>query len=137
MKNNDMELPFYLNFNEFEKNYYTHLEQWFEKYHNTNEVEYLKTWADVYKSYIDYNVEKNQLQADLTINIRNCFFNYQDNFGITFNEMQNRSQLGVVFEQKKISMMEYAQYILDKINRFSKKNDNVIEKRDLIKYLNN
>jgi hypothetical protein len=73
-----MELPFYLNFNDFENHYYDHLEKWFEEYHNTSEADYLKALADMYSPYLYYNFADDSLQADATIEIKECFFPYHE-----------------------------------------------------------
>ncbi|WBV59984.1 hypothetical protein PFY12_13175 [Chryseobacterium camelliae] len=134
-----MELPLYLTFNEFENHYYDHLEKWFEKYSNTSEVDYLQFLANLYSPFLYYNFANDRLQADATIQIKNCFFPYQEMIGLSFcisceNEKSGRLLKGMnhKFEWKTITMMEYAQYILDRINRHfsvnnSGKRENVLD----------
>lgn len=119
-----MELPLYLSFNEFEKNYYDNLEKWFEKYHNTSETDYLKALAELYSPYLYYNFSNDRLQVDATIQIKDCFFPSYDKIGLSFctgcdngKSPKTSKNMNHVFEWKTITMMEYAQHILDKINR--------------------
>lgn len=67
-----MELPFYLSYNEFENHYYNNLEKWFEQYHNTSEIDYLKSLAELYSPYLYYNFANDSLQADASIQIADC-----------------------------------------------------------------
>ena len=136
-----MELPFYLCFGEFEKKYYIDLEKWFEKYHNTNEIDFLKSLAELYKPYLSYSFVKDKLQADAVIKVKNCFFPYNENFGISFNIDNNikrpkSSKLNNISEWKTITMMEYAQHILDKINTYFHKNNISKENENILDYLN-
>lgn len=138
-----MELPFYLSFNEFENTYYDTLEKWFEEYHNTSEKDYLKALVELYKPYVYYNFANNRLQADASIQIKDCFFPYYEKIGLSFcttcdngKISKNIKGMNHVFEWKTITMMEYAQHILDKINRyFSKNNDK--EGKNTLDFINN
>ncbi|UOU98589.1 hypothetical protein MUU74_01145 [Chryseobacterium daecheongense] len=128
-----MELPFYLSFTEFENQYYNNLERWFEQYHNTSEIDYLKSLAELYSPYLYYNFANDRLQAEASIQIKDCFFPNHDKFGISFctqceNGKPAKAVKGMnhIFEWKTITMMEYAQHILDKINGFLLKNDEVL-----------
>ncbi|NIF07390.1 hypothetical protein F3J23_18370 [Chryseobacterium sp. Tr-659] len=136
-----MELPFYLNFNDFEKNYYENLEKWFEEYHNTSETDYLKALAELYSPYVYYNFAEDKVKADASIEIKDCFFPYHEIIGISFYpHCENGSSskgLNQVFEFKNISMMEYAQHILDKINKFCSKNmDALNSNKNIHDYIN-
>jgi len=138
-----MELPLYLTFNEFQNHYYDNLEKWFEEYHNASETDYLKALADLYIPYVYYNFANDRLQADASIQIKDCFFPYYDKIGISFcttcnHENQSKKIQGInhVFEWKTITMMEYAQHILDKINEHLAKNDNK-ENKNILDFINN
>ncbi|KQT25881.1 hypothetical protein ASG22_04050 [Chryseobacterium sp. Leaf405] len=138
-----MELPLYLTFNEFQNHYYDNLEKWFEEYHNASETDYLRTLADLYIQYVYYNFANDRLQADASIQIKDCFFPYYDKIGISFcttynNENQSKKFQGMnhVFEWKTITMMEYAQHILDKINKHLSKNVNK-ENENILDFINN
>ncbi len=127
-----MELPLYLNFKDFESHYYDNLEKWFEEYHNTSEIDYLKALVALYSPYLYYNFAEDKLQADAFIEVKDCFFPYHERIGISFCNHYNKesaSQKGLnqVFEFKNISMMEYAQHILDKINKYCSKNRNALD----------
>lgn len=141
-----MELPFYLTFKEFENQYYNNLEKWFEQYHNANETDYLKKLVELYIPYLCYNFTNDKLQVDASIQIKDCFFPYYDKIGISFcTTYENgkptkylKKEINHVFEWKTITMMEYAQHILDKINRyFSKNNISPKENESILDYLNN
>lgn len=137
-----MELPFYISFREFEKNYYNNLEKWFEEFNNTNEIDFLKNMADMYKPYLSYSCNEDQLQADAAIKVKNCFFPYVENFGISFNidESSNNAttKMNNVSEWKTITMMEYAQHILDKINdHFHRNHITLKENESILDYINN
>lgn len=140
-----MEIPFYLNFNEFENGYYDNLEKWFEKYHNASEIDYLKSLAEMYSPYLYYNFANNRLQSDASIQIKNCFFPYYEKIGLSFctsceNGKQSKAVTGGmshVFEWKTITMMEYAQHILDKINRYFSKNGISPANENILEYINN
>lgn len=119
-----MELPLYLSFNEFEKYYYDNLEKWFEEYHNTSETDYLKALAEMYSPYLYYNFANDRLHADASIQIKDCFFPSYDKIGLSFctgcdngKSPKSSKNMNHVFEWKTITMMEYAQHILDKINK--------------------
>ncbi len=130
-----MELPFYLGFREFEKNYYQNLESWFEHYHNASEIDYIKTLAALYKPYLSYSFTDGTLQTDAVIQVKKCSFTSLENYGISFNlDGDSKTQLSQISESKTISMMEYAQCILDKINAYfqhrqitMKENENVLD----------
>ncbi|MBK1895276.1 hypothetical protein [Chryseobacterium paridis] len=137
-----MEMPFYLSYKEFESHYYDNLEKWFEEYHNTTETDFLKSLVDIYRPYLYYNFANDRIQADASIQIKDCFFPYYEKIGLSFctnceNGKEKKNNMNHVFEWKTITMMEYAQHILDKVNRhFSKsgifpKNENVHD------YINN
>lgn len=136
-----MELPLYLTFNEFESHYYDHLEKWFEKYSNTSEVDYLQALANLYSPYLYYNFANDRLQADATIQVKNCFFPYQERIGLSFcvdcdNERPGSlKRMNHEFEWKTITMMEYAQHILDSINRHILIN-NMEKKENILDYIN-
>ncbi|MCJ8153761.1 hypothetical protein MKJ01_08345 [Chryseobacterium sp. SSA4.19] len=137
-----MELPLYLTYREFESHYYDNLEQWFEQNYNASETDYLKTLADLYSPYLYYNFANDRLQPDASIQIKDCFFPYQETIGISFhtgneNERDIRSikNLSHVFEWKTITMMEYAQHILDKINKDLSKNKDR-ENRNVLDFIN-
>lgn len=139
-----MELPFYLSYKEFESHYYDNLEQWFEEYHNANEIDYLKSLADLYSPYLYYNFAKDALQTDASIEIKDCFFPYYDRIGISFctscgngKQSGNIKNMNHMFEWKTVTMMEYAQHILDKVNRFFSKNGMVKENENILDYINN
>lgn len=140
-----MEVPFYLSFKEFEKNYYNNLERWFEKYHNASEIDFLKFLADMYKSYLSYNFSENKLQTDASIKVKNCFFPYFENFGISFcldygnGRKTKPAKEGIqnVSEWKTITMMEYSQHILDKINTYFQSNQLKKEQQNVREYINN
>lgn len=125
-----MELPLYLTYKEFENHYYDNLEKWFEQNHNASETDYLKALSNLYSPYLYYNFSNDRLQPDASIQIKDCFFPYQETIGISFcttgsedgQPAKNIKSLNHVFEWKTITMMEYAQHILDKINGYLSKN---------------
>lgn len=134
-----MELPLYLSFNEFENKYYDNLEKWFEEYQNANEVDYLKKLSELYSPYLYYNFANDRLQADASIQIKDCFFPSYDKIGISFCtniEKEKSSSINHKFEWKTITMMEYAQHILDKINKYLSK-DNNKEDKNILDFINN
>lgn len=125
-------MPFYLNLKDFESHYYDNLEKWFEEYHNTSEIDYLKALSAMYSPYLYYSFAEDKLQADAFIEIKDCFFPYHERIGISFcsNCGKNSSSPkgpNHVFEFKNISMMEYAQHILDKINKYCSKNTTALD----------
>ena len=137
-----MEIPFYLGFKEFEKNYYNNLELWFEQYHNTNETDFLKSMAMLYKPYLSYSFVDDKLQADANIQVKNCFFSSLENYGISFNIDHQSKNSGTkpsqVSETKTISMMEYAQCVLDKINAYFQQHQiSMKENETILDYINN
>ena len=110
-------MPLYLNFKDFENHYYDNLEKWFEEYHNTSEIDYLKALVALYSPYLYYSFAEDKLQADAFIEVKDCFFPYYERIGISFcnhydKESLSKKGLNHVFEFKNISMMEYAQHIL-------------------------
>lgn len=137
-----MEVPFYLSFNEFENRYYDNLEKWFEESRNTSEIDYLKSLAELYSPYLYYNFANDRLQTDASIHIKNCFFPYYEKMGLSFctscgNGKQKQTGMNHVFEWKTITMMEYAQHILDKINRYFLKNNISPKTQNVLDYINN
>ncbi|MCT2561231.1 hypothetical protein [Chryseobacterium herbae] len=127
-------MPFYLTFTEFESHYYDNLEKWFEEYHNASEIDYLKTLADLYSPYLYYSFADDRLMADASMEIKDCFFPYHEKIGISFctsceNGKNPKAAKGMnhIFEWKTITMMEYAQHILDKINRHLLKNGSSLD----------
>lgn len=138
-----MELPFYLNFKDFESNYYENLEKWFEQYHTTSEIDYLRALADLYSPYLYYNFTEDRIQADASIEVKDCFFPYHEKIGISFctgceHGISSKKGLNHVFEFKNISMMEYAQHILDKINKHCSKNVHALDgNKSILDYINN
>lgn len=140
-----MELPFYLSYKEFENHYYNNLEKWFEEYLNTSETDFLKSLAGMYRPYLYYNFANDRIQADASIQVKNCFFPYYEKLGLSFctnceNDKENKNDkkgMNHVFEWKTITMMEYAQYILDKINRHFVKNGISPRNENTLDYINN
>lgn len=138
----NMELPFYLSFSDFENNYYNHLEQWFEKHCNTSEIDFLKAYSELYLPYVSYNFSENKLQTEATINVKNNFFPFIDNYGISLSSDgvldAQSSKFHQISEWKSISMIEYAQCVLDKINKFlQQKAVTIKENESILNYLNN
>ncbi|WP_299179700.1 hypothetical protein [uncultured Chryseobacterium sp.] len=138
-----MELPFYLHYNQFENHYYDNLEKWFEQYHNTSETDYLKHLAELYSPYLYYNFANDGLQPEASIQIKDCFLPYHEKIGISFCTSCEKGKSGKalkgmnhVFEWKTITMMEYAQHILDKINRYLIKNNISSENVNIHDYIN-
>jgi len=122
-----MKIPFYLSFREFENEYYNNLEKWFENDQNTSETDFLLAVKELYKPYLCYNFSEDKLQTEAVIKVKNCFFPYNENFGISFNMNHEnaknfKTKINNVSEWKTISMMEYAQHILDKIHQHFQKN---------------
>ncbi|KMQ62881.1 hypothetical protein ACM39_17330 [Chryseobacterium sp. FH2] len=140
-----MELPFYISYREFEKDYYDNLEKWFEHYDNTNEIDFLKSQAELYRPYLCYNFSEDKLQPDAVIKVKHCFFPYFENFGISFCvDFENGKQskplppgINNISEWKTITMMEYAQHVLDKINTYFYKKGLNKEKENVLNYINN
>ncbi|ASW74580.1 hypothetical protein IQ37_04185 [Chryseobacterium piperi] len=140
-----MEFPFYLNYKDFVTHYYDNLEKWFEEYHNTSETDFLKNVADIYRPYLYYNFANDRIQADASIRIKNCFFPYYEKIGLSFctscdngkRQKDNKSSMNHVFEWKSITMMEYAQHVLDKINRHFIKNEMSPKSENILDYINN
>lgn len=137
-----MELPFYLSYKEFENHYYDNLEKWFEAYHNTNETDFLKSLVDMYQPYLYYNFANDRIQADASIQIKDCFFPYYEKIGLSFctsyeNGKEKKNNINHVFEWKTITMMEYAQHVLDKINRHFSKNGISPKNESILDYINN
>ncbi|ASK32029.1 hypothetical protein CEY12_18835 [Chryseobacterium sp. T16E-39] len=140
-----MELPFYLSYKEFENQYYNNLEKWFEEYLNTSETDFLKSMADMYRPYLYYNFANDRVQADASTQIKDCFFPYYEKIGLSFctncendkDKKSNKKEMNHVFEWKTISMMEYAQHVLDKINRYFLKNGISPKNENVLDYINN
>lgn len=137
-----MEIPFYLSFRDFENQYYNNLEKWFENDQNTNETDFLLHIKETYKPYLCYNFSEDRLQADAVIEVKNCFFPYHENFGISFNINHGNAKkiktgINNVSELKTISMMEYAQHILDRIHQYFQKNKiSMKENETILNYIN-
>lgn len=139
-----MKLPFYLSYKEFESHYYDNLEKWFEEYQNGSEIDYLKSLSELYSPYLYYNFGDDKLQADATLEIKDCFFPYYERMGISFctscdngKRAHALKKVNHLFEWKTVTMIEYAQYILDKVNgSFSKKGISK-ENENVLDYINN
>lgn len=140
-----MELPFYISFRKFEKDYYDNLEKWFEHYDNASEIDFLKSQAELYRPYLCYNFSENKLQTDAVIKVKHCYFPYFDNFGISFcSDYENGKEANAlpsginnISEWKTITMMEYAQHILDKINAYFQQKGLDKTKENVLDYINN
>lgn len=136
-----MEIPFYLSFTEFENEYYNNLERWFENDKNTSETDFLLTVKEFYKPYLCYNFSKDKLQAEALIQVKNCFFSFLENYGISFqidgNSKNSKTKINSVSEAKTISMMDYAQCVLDKIHTyFQQFQISMKENETVLDYLN-
>ena len=135
-----MEIPFYLSFREFEREYYNNLEKWFENDQNTSEIDFLKSLTELYKPYLSYNLVDKRLQVEDMIGVKNCFFPYFENIDASFciiygeNAQNNSIKSGIQnrIEQKNITMMEYAQCVLDKINNHFRMNNIILKEPDTI-----
>ncbi|WP_261513087.1 hypothetical protein [Chryseobacterium paludis] len=140
-----MELPFYLSYKEFESHYYDNLEKWFEEYHNTSEIDFLKSFTDMYRPYLYYNFGNDRVQTDASIQIKDCFFPYYEKIGLSFctscengkEKKNSKNNINHVFEWKTITMMEYAQHILDKVNRHFTKKSISPKEENVLDYINN
>ncbi|TLX23951.1 hypothetical protein FE904_19575 [Chryseobacterium indologenes] len=141
-----MEIPFYLSFKEFEKNYQTDLSKWFEDYPDSDEVDFLKELVGQYYYYLDYDFTEDQLTADVVITLPNCIFPYHEKSECRFIAAYENGKRKKVFwdenqnvlEWKKITMMEYTQHILDKIHTYFKDTKTVFpENETLNHYMNN
>ncbi|WP_292009267.1 hypothetical protein [Chryseobacterium sp.] len=134
-----MELRLYLSFKEFEKYYYNDLETWFENYSNTNEIDFLAQLAGIYKPYLYYNFSDDDLQVDASVRVKEFSFSSFGNFGISYLDKSQNENLNThtnaVSGWKTISMMEYAQYVLDKINRYLSLNHSSRYEENLLDYL--
>lgn len=125
-----MEIPFYLSFKELEKNYPIDLLRWFEYYPDSDEVDFLKELVNQYYYCLEYDFTENKLVPDVMITLANCIFPYHEKSECRFiAAYENGKQKKVfwdenqnVFEWKKISMMEYAQHIVKKIQGYFKAN---------------
>ena len=137
-----MKIPFYLSFREFENEYYNNLEKWFENDQNTNETDFLLATKELYKPYLCYNFSEDKLQTEAVIRVKNCFFPYNENFGISFNMNHEKAKnfktkINNISEWKTISMMEYAQHILDRIHHYFQKNKiSMKENETILNYIN-
>jgi hypothetical protein len=141
-----MEIPFYLSFKEFEKNYSTDLTRWFENYYDSDEVDFLKELVNQYYYCLEYDFTEDKLIPDVAITLWDCIFPYHEKSECKFvAAYENGKQKKVfwdenqnVIERKKISMMEYAQHIVNKIHRYFKTNNmSFAENETLHHYINN
>ncbi|WP_144283563.1 hypothetical protein [Chryseobacterium echinoideorum] len=130
-----MKVPFYLNFEDFENSYYDNLEQWFETNMNSSETDFLLYMKNMYKEYVCYSFSEDKLVPDATIEIRNLAFPEYENFGLSFGFVTN-TQFNPVSEVKIISMMEYAQIILDRIHLYFCQNKIIKENDSVLNYIN-
>lgn len=133
-----MRTPFCLSYTEFENNYYNLLQEWFEDHLNTSEQDFLKHLAKMYRPFVHFNATKDTLQINDLIDVKNCYFSNHGNFGISFSENgTTTTQLPVILETKKITLMEYAQCVLDKIHLYFQQNDVTMkESESILDYIN-
>lgn len=136
-----MEIPFYLSFRKFEDEYYNNLEKWFENDKNTNETDFLLAMKEIYKPYLCYNFSEDKLQTEALIKVKNCFFSFLENYGISFHidgsSRNSKTKINAVSEAKTISMMDYAQCVLDKIHSyFQQYKISMKENETVLDYLN-
>lgn len=145
-KHTIMEIPFYLSFKEFEKNYPSDLATWFEYYKDSDEVDFLKELVNQYYYCMEYDFTEDKLIPDITITLWDCIFPYHEKSEVRFiSAYENGKPKKVyqdkeknVFESKKISMMEYTQYILDKIHKYLKENNITLTGNETLHdYMNN
>lgn len=129
-----MKVPFYLNFKDFENSYYDNLEIWFENNINSCETDFLLYMKSMYKEYICYSFSEDKLVVDATVEIRRLSFPKYENFGLSFNHYDMKFE--PVSEIMTISMMEYAQIVLDRINLYLCNNKIVNEDENIISYIN-
>lgn len=126
-----MEIPFYLSFKEFEKNYSNDLTRWFEYYCDSDEVDFLKELVNQYYYCLEYDFTEDKLIPDITITLWDCIFPYHEKSEVRFISAYEdgkpkkvyQDQDKNVFEPKKISMMEYTQLIIEKIHKYFKENN--------------
>ncbi|WP_312341659.1 hypothetical protein [Chryseobacterium binzhouense] len=129
-----MKVPFYLNFKDFENSYYDNLEKWFENNINSSETDFLLYMKNMYKEYVCYSFLDDKLVTDAAMEIRSLSFPKYENFGLSFSHYDMK--FNPVSEIKIISMMEYAQIILDRINLYFCKNKIVKENENILNYIN-
>ncbi|MXS70863.1 hypothetical protein GSF70_06500 [Flavobacteriaceae bacterium W22] len=129
-----MKVPFYLNFKDFENSYYDNLEKWFENNINSSETDFLLYLKNMYKEYVCYSFLDDKLVTDAAMEIRSLSFPKYENFGLSFSHYDMKFK--PVSEIKIISMMEYAQIILDRINLYFCKNKIVKENENILNYIN-
>ncbi|MCY0967610.1 hypothetical protein [Chryseobacterium wangxinyae] len=137
-----MKIPFYLSFREFENDYYHNLEIWFENNQNTNETDFLLAVKEFYKPYLCYSFADDKLQTEALIEVKNCFFSFLENYGISFHidekTKDSKKKINSVSEAKTISMMDYAQCVLDKIyTYFQQYHISMKENENILNYINN
>ncbi|MFP3599422.1 hypothetical protein [Chryseobacterium sp. SIMBA_029] len=141
-----MEIPFYLSFKEFEKNYPSDLAKWFDYYSDSDEVDFLKELVDQYYYCLEYDFTEDKLIPDVMITLWDCIFPYHEKSECKFiAAYENGKQKKVfwdehqnVIERKKISIMEYAQHILDKIHKYFKANNITFKENETLHdYINN
>lgn len=141
-----MEIPFYITFKEFEKNYPADLARWFEYCCDSSELDYLKELVAQYYYFLEYDFAQDKLIPDVTITLADCIFPFHEKSELTFiTAYENGKEKEVfvdekknVYEWKKITMMEYAQFILDKIHTYFKNTHSVFpENETLHQYINN
>ena len=131
-----MQIPFYLSFREFENQYYNNLEKWFENDINASEIDFLKFMKNMYKPFLSYSFSEDKLQAEANIIIKNTIYPSHERFGISYHNTPQKS-IHCIEEHKTISLMEYAQYILDRIHHYLQKNKISIKENETIRdYIN-
>lgn len=134
-----MRVPFYLNFKDFEADYYDNLEKWFENQGNTSETDFLLYIKDMYKEYVCYSFSEDKLVPEANVELQNYVFPNYEKYGLSFGaELGGNAKFTPVAETKTISMMEYAQYILDSIHDYLSKNKITMKENQTISdYLHN
>jgi hypothetical protein len=113
-----MEIPFYISFKEFEKNYPADLASWFEYCCDSNELDFLKELVEQYYYFLEYDFTEDKLIPDVTITLADCIFPYHEKSECRFvaayqdgkKKKVFRDENENVFEWKKITMMQYAQH---------------------------
>ncbi|WP_223560209.1 hypothetical protein [Chryseobacterium lathyri] len=120
-----MEIPFYLSFKEFEKNYQADLKKWFEHYCDADELDFLKDLLELYRYYLCYNVVEDKLDFEGVIEIMDCLVPFRNKgnlqiLGAFFTTYKDKE--GNLFQKKTITMIEYAQHVLDLVNMYLKNN---------------
>ncbi|AZA84957.1 hypothetical protein C1637_22010 [Chryseobacterium lactis] len=141
-----MEIPFYLSYKEFEKNYPTDLSKWFGYYGDSDEVDFLKELVGQYHYFLDYDCTQDQLIPDITITLTDCIFPYHEKSECRFIAAYQDGKKKKVFwdenqnvlEWKKVTMMQYAGHIVDKIHKYFKATHTIFpENKTLHDYMNN